>query len=81
MFWSKKNSNNNKTPAAKAKAEALANMKAARTNIGDDNLKRIAAAMAKKETADARQKKVKEKVTDQDAERVVRGLLDLIENS
>ena len=81
MFWSKKNSNTNKSPADKAKAEALANMKAARDNIGEDNLNRIAAAMQKKQSTTASGNKAKKEVTDADAERVVRGLLDLIEGS
>ena len=59
------------------RAQALANAKAARENIGEDTLERIAAAMAKKQQSPMEQ--AKRKIENADAERVASEILSMLE--
>lgn len=81
MFWSKKHKQE-KTAKKKAKRsqqlreEALANAKAARENIGEETLDRIAAAMTKKQKSNTEQ--AKRAIQDADADRVAQEILHMI---
>ncbi len=75
MFWGKKDSDPKKKPAkgkvsAKdseaLRAQAMENVRAARENIGEDTLDRIAAAMTKKQQSATEQAKARIKEADPD---------------
>ncbi len=83
MFWSKKKK---AAKAAKKKekqteslrAEAMANVRAARENIGEETLDRIAAAMTKKQQSNTEQ--AKKSIQSADAERVAQEILYMIDD-
>lgn len=79
MFWSKKKKHTNKAAQKKAelRRDAMANMKAARENIGEETLDRIASAIAKKQHSAMEQ--AKDDIHNADAERVAAEILSMIE--
>jgi len=61
------------------RAQALANAKAARENIGEDTLRRIAAAMTKKQQSATEQAKAR--IADADADRVAQEILYMMDEN
>ena len=83
MFWGKdkkgKQKTSKKASVEAVRKQAMANVRAARENIGEDTLDRIAAAMKAKQNSATEQ--AKDQIAKQDAERVVFELRQLIEDS
>lgn len=74
MFWSKKKKQEKAAKKAEKKSEklreeALANVRAAKANIGDETLERIMAAMSARERSATEQ--AKKKIQAVDADRVL----------
>ncbi len=63
--------------SAQIRAEAMANMKAARAHIGEDTLDRIAAAMEKKQNSVMEQ--AKSQIASADADRVADEILWMLD--
>ncbi|MCB1532077.1 MAG: hypothetical protein KDJ35_04315 [Alphaproteobacteria bacterium] len=85
MFWLSKEKKADKAAkkkeahSQKLREEALANARAARENIGDETLQRIAAAMTAKQQSNTEQ--AKRAIQNADAERVAQELLQMIKDN
>lgn len=82
MFWSKKKKSKKPAPkkagnSADIRAQAMANVRAARENIGEETLDRIAAAMTKKQQSNT--ERAKNAIQDADVDRVTQELLSLLQ--
>ena len=84
MFWGKKDKNPQNKPAKSAKksadlrAQALKNVRAARENIGEETLDRLASAITKKEQSAAEQ--AKKKIQQADPDRVLDELMWMMQD-
>ena len=85
MFWNKKNKDKKKPATTSTKkpsseeirAQALANAKAARENLGDDTIQKIAEIMKQKESSKTEQAKAQ--IRRADTDRVVDGIRDIMD--
>ena len=83
MFWSKekkaaKAAKKKEKQAANLRSAAMDNVRAARENIGEETLDRIAAAMTKKQQSNTEQ--AKRSIQSTDAERVAQEILYMIDD-